>query len=103
MSDEQQPDGVVVPLRPEHEAMSRRDPWQLLAEGDGLLVTWTKATERTSDTWGPAFRGTSVLSQQLGGILARTGNVAAQSGTTLVRLELPTGSTLSDLVPMPFS
>ncbi len=99
VSDEQQPEGVVIPLHPEQEVMSRRDPWQLLAEGEGLLVTWAKAPERTADAWGSALRGTSALSQQLGGILARTGNAAAQSGTTLFRLELPTASTLRDLVP----
>ncbi|MGY1842056.1 hypothetical protein [Modestobacter sp. SYSU DS0875] len=99
MSDEQQPEGVVIPLHPEHDVMSRRDPWHLLAEGEGLLVTWAKAPDRTPDAWGSALRGTSVLSQQLGTILSRTGDAAARSGTTLFRLELPTGSTLRDLVP----
>jgi hypothetical protein len=64
-----------------------------------VLVTWSQAPERNPDTWGGVLRGTSALSSELSTILSRAGASAAQSGTILFRLELPTGATIRDLVP----
>lgn len=91
--------GVVLPVDPGHRSTVQGDPWRLLAEGDGVLVTWSQAPERNPDTWGSVLRGTSALSSELSTVLSRVGASAAQAGTTLFRVELPTGSTIRDLVP----
>jgi hypothetical protein len=98
-NDEDSATGVVLPVDPGRRPAGQDDPWRLLVEGDGLLVTWSRAPERTLDTWGGVLRGTSALSSELSTILSRASASAAQSGTTLFRLELPTGSTIRDLVP----
>jgi hypothetical protein len=91
--------GVVIPIDSAQHPAGQDDPWRLLAEGDGLLVTWSQAPERSLETWGSVLRGTSALSAELSTILSRAGAVAAQSGNTLFRVELPTGATMRDLVP----
>jgi hypothetical protein len=94
------PQGVVLPLDPSRTEGSEFDPWRLLAEEQGILVTWTELSGGDVGRWGPALRGTSALGQQLGGIVQQAGQSRLLSaGPTLFRLELPTGSTLQNLVP----
>lgn len=92
-------DGVVIPTEPGARSLVGDDAWRLLFEDRGLLLTWTKAPHSTGDAWGTALRGTSALSQQLGAVLSQAGGAVDASSGLLCRLELPTGSTLRDLVP----
>ncbi len=97
--DDQHTEGVVLPLDPSSSALTTTDPWRVLAEERGILVTWGEAPA-TNAEWGTALRGGSALAQQLGSIVSQAGQSRALStGQTLFRLELPTGSTLQDLVP----
>jgi hypothetical protein len=100
VTDSRVPDGVVLPLDPATTETAEIDPWQLLAQEQGLLLTWRESSSRDDAQWGPALRGVSALGQQLGAIVTRAGQPGVLSaGSTLFRLELPSGSTLQNLVP----
>jgi len=101
MSESAEPRGAVVPLDGSTDAgLLAVDPWRLLAEGTGLLVTWQDPPRRVGDSWGPSLGATSALSSQLAAIVSRVGGGSAGgAGSALFRLELPTGSTLQHLVP----
>ncbi|HEX5770354.1 MAG TPA: hypothetical protein VFY11_05270 [Nocardioidaceae bacterium] len=95
MSDSPIPAGVVLPLDTTSTEGNDLDPWQLLAQEQGLLLTWREAPRLDVARWGPALRGVSALGQQLGAIVSQAGQPGLVSaGSTLFRLELPTGSTL---------
>ncbi len=99
VTDREPIDGVVIPTEPGARSLVGDDAWRLLFEDRGLLLTWTKAPDLTGDAWGTALRGASALSQQLGAVLSQAGGAVDASSGVLCRLELPTGSTLRDLVP----
>src|SRR4051794_3012144 len=94
---------AVVPIDGplEGSEASYADPWQLLAEGKGALVSWRPAGAGDGSTdWGSVLHGSSSFSKQLLAVAERAGGGdAVKVGTTLFRLELPTGQTLRDLVP----
>jgi serine/threonine protein phosphatase PrpC len=93
-------DGVVLPLEQVSADTVDVDPWRLLAEEQGLLVSWSEAPRIDDARWGPALRGASALGEQLASIVNQAGQARLVSaGATLFRLELPTGSTLQNLVP----
>jgi hypothetical protein len=76
------------------------DPWQLLAQGEGIRIDWSPWTEATSSRqWGPTLSSTSAFARQLGAVTERAGAGAGAAGKTLFRLELPTGQTVQNLVP----
>jgi hypothetical protein len=99
--DNQSPShGVVLPLEPALADQAELEPWKLLAAEQGLLVTWTEGGALDNAAWGPVLRGGSALGQQLSAILNQAGHTRLSSAApTLFRLELPTGSTLQNLVP----
>ncbi len=101
MSESAEPTGAVVPLDGSTDTdLLAADPWRMLAEGTGLLVTWQDPPRRVGDSWGPSLGATSALASQLAAIVSRVGGgSAAGAGSALFRLELPTGSTLQHLVP----
>ena len=69
MSDNIEPGAVVVPLDDGSPA-EQSDPWRMLAQGTGILVSWQKPPDAVGQSWGGALRATSALSQQLGSIMA---------------------------------
>lgn len=94
---------VVIPLDPAavDESSEALDPWRLLATGNGILVSWAEGGRAESGMLGPSLAGTSQLATQLSGVLAQTGasRAAAAASKGLFTVEVPTGSTISDLVP----
>jgi hypothetical protein len=92
-------DGVVIPTDPGARGAVEDDPWRLLVEGCGVLMTWMRAPESARSSWGTALRQTGALAQQLSDVLTQARGAASTGSDMLVRLELPTGSTLRDLVP----
>lgn len=90
-------DGIVVALSDDDPAGS--DPWRMLAEGRGILVTWGDPENRTQRHWNSALTGTSELARQLSAIVGRAGASMPRTAETLFRLELPTGASLQNLVP----
>lgn len=73
------------------------NPWELLARGDGLLVSWLDGAAAPERSWGAPLRATSALGRQIADIAARTGTSAVRGGR-VYRLELPSGSGVEDLV-----
>jgi hypothetical protein len=94
MSD---PTGVVIPLGGSDEP--QQDPWRALAENRGILLTWTQMPSGSRGQWGSTLGATSSLAQQFSAVLSRSGAQFSQSAETLFRLEVPTGSSLRNLVP----
>jgi len=89
---------VVVPVS--NSGTSDADPWQLLAQGQGIRIDWSPWTGATSGRqWGPTLTATSAFARQLGAVTERAGAGAGAAGKTLFRLELPTGQTVQNLVP----
>jgi len=86
-------EGVVLPLDGRPDA-GDRNPWELLAQGQGMLVSWSPKEAATGTPWGVPLRATSTLSRQLTDV-ART--VGKGSGEQLYRLEIPAGFTANDL------
>src|SRR4051812_38563749 len=74
------------------------DPWQMLAQGTGILVSWHEPSPGGGEPWAGALSASSALSQQLGSILARAGT-SGSTGAAVFRVELPTGTTMQNLVP----
>lgn len=90
---------IVVPLN-ETDAVDG-DPWELLATGRGVLVSWEPATRSAGGlAWGPALSGSGEFARGMGRLLSTAGvpRLLNQS-KTLFHVELPTGATLQDLVP----
>lgn len=91
---------AVVPIkgviaRPEDP---QDDPWRMLAERTGMLVTWEPSSGGHT-SWGQTLAPTSAIARQLAAVVERSGFQLATRGSTLFRLQLPAGQTLSDLVP----
>ncbi len=101
MEDDLPSNGAVLPLDPDEANVALTDPWRLLVEHRAMLVTWTESVERDPGRWGPALQGSSALARQLGGIVeqAGQGRLVSTGAGTLFRLELPSGTTLQNLVP----
>ncbi|GAB3046471.1 hypothetical protein GCM10027053_00040 [Intrasporangium mesophilum] len=98
--DGRSPDGAVVPLDPDGSGDGTTSPWELLATGRGALIEWSASTTDGGEGWGPALNATSELARQLTTIASRAGaSSAVLNGASLFTLELPTGSTLQNLVP----
>ncbi|MGY1620182.1 hypothetical protein ACI797_25870 [Geodermatophilus sp. SYSU D00691] len=95
--------GAVIPLFGALDETSEKllDPWQLLARGQGALVSWERLRESSSgQSWGRVLQPGSAFAQHLVTIAEKAGaRQVLDAGSTLVRLELPTGQTLSNLVP----
>lgn len=96
---EEQPNAAVLPL---DERLVGRDPWQLLARGDALLLSWTDSVPATGRPWGRPLRATSALAQQIHQIAGSTGSPDGASKVRaagrIYRLEIPTGFGAEDLV-----
>ncbi|GAA2540920.1 hypothetical protein GCM10010210_09090 [Pseudonocardia hydrocarbonoxydans] len=86
---------VVVPVdgRPVHPAAN---PWESLARGEGMLVSWSDGPVPAERSWGAPLRASSALGRQLADIAARTGSSAQAS--RIFRMELPVGYGVDDLV-----
>ena len=84
-----QPTATVLAL---DGRLAAYDPWQLLASGDGMLVSWRDGVPAVGHAWGAPLRSTSVLARQLHEITARAGGppTSPRRGR-LYRLELPAG------------
>ncbi len=97
------PDGAVIPMDGAVGDIARTDGdvWQSLASGSGALVTWQRVGESTSTTTsGEVLAPGSAFARQLVTIADRAGaRGLLESGSTLFRLELPTGQTMRNLVP----
>lgn len=95
--NEHETSGVVIPLN--GASVGDVDPWRLLAEQRGMLVTWSAAPSGI-DSWGPALQAGNAMSEHLARVLEQAGQSRPiSSGPTLFRIELPSGRTLHDLVP----
>src|SRR3954447_6048467 len=94
------PGGAVVPIEPMSEGnLDGVDPWRLLAQGAGVLVTWDDLPNDRADYWGPTLQATSALAQQLTTVATRASHSTLAGASTLFRVEVPTGATLQSLVP----
>jgi len=91
---------VVVPMFEDHSGddPAALDPWRMLAQGSGMLVTWEPAPSNVAN-WGAVLSATSGLSRQLNTLVQRAGANLPKAGETLFRLELPAGQTIGNLVP----
>ena len=104
--DVQTSGAAVVPLNAEVGVDA--DPWQLLAQGEGIRVDWSPWTGSTTGRqWGPTLGASSSFARQLQAVMERAGASAGaqvatsstRAGRMLVELELPTGQSLQNLVP----
>lgn len=77
------------------------DPYQTLAGGNGVLVSWEPApTDSSRSTWGQLLPAATAFASQLSHIIERGGlQTAAGTGAKLFRVELPAGHVIQDLVP----
>jgi hypothetical protein len=94
--------GAVVPVDDDGRVgeIDLADPWELLARDQGLLVQWQSLPEPVGSSWGPTLSAGSELAKQLAAIATSAGAPAAiRNGAALFTLELPTGTTLRNLVP----
>lgn len=100
-SDVVQPDpdrhAVILPLdgRPDHDV---GNPWELLARGDGMVVSWADGPTNPGPAWGAPLRATSALSRHITDIAARTGTPTVTGATRRYRLEIPSGYGIDDLM-----
>jgi hypothetical protein len=96
------PLSVVVPLRGDltpHQ-LEELDPWEVLARGEGLIVNWWPGESSPGSDFGTALAATSQFGRSLSALLLRDGVTQSSVLTQgLFTIELPTGSTLRDLVP----
>ena len=74
------------------------DPWRMLADGTGMLVSWEPAPSSVA-RWGGTLAASSGLARQLVTVVERAGSKLPAAGQTLFRLELPAGQTVSNLMP----
>lgn len=74
------------------------EPWRMLADGSGMLIAWEPAPTGMK-SWGPPLAATSGLARQLATVVERAGSVLPATGSTLVRMELPAGQTVANLIP----
>jgi hypothetical protein len=88
--------GIVIPIGGDGQP---EDPWHALAQSRGILITWADGSATGRQQWGSTLGATSSLAQQFSTVLSRSGAQLSQSAETLFRLELPTGSSLRNLVP----
>jgi hypothetical protein len=70
----------------------------MLAEGTGMLVSWEPAPSGLS-TWGAPLSATSSLARHLTTVVQNAGTKLPSTGETLVRIQLPAGQTIADLIP----
>lgn len=94
--------GAVVPVDDDGRVgeIGRADPWELLARDQGLLVQWQPLPKPLGTSWGPTLSAGSELAKQLVALATKAGAPAAiRNGAALFTLELPTGTTLQNLVP----
>jgi hypothetical protein len=91
---------VVVPMFSELAAAGADtpDPWRMLAEGTGMLVDWEPAPTNVT-SWGAPLSAGSSLARQLATVIQNAGAHLPATGETLVRLQLPAGQTVANLVP----
>src|SRR4051794_37990482 len=94
------PGGVVVPLQPTSEAdLEQVDPWQLLAQGAGVLVTWDNLPSDRPDSGAPPLQATSALPQHLPPTAPRASHSPRAGASPLSRVGVPPGATLKSLAP----
>jgi hypothetical protein len=91
---------VVVPMFSElpAEGADTPDPWRMLAEGTGMLVAWEPAPTKVT-SWGAPLSATSGLARQLATVVQKAGAQLPATGETLMRVQLPAGQTVANLVP----
>jgi hypothetical protein len=102
MTDAAAIEGAVVPLDPGGAAVAdEAGMYRLMLDRQAVLVTWTEDTSQTGDKWGPPLRAGSALARNLGSILDQAGRsrMLSAGSEALFRIEVPTGSTINDLVP----
>jgi cellobiose-specific phosphotransferase system component IIA len=86
---DEQPNAAVLPL---DGRLAERDPWELLAAGDGMLLSWTDGLPATGRAWGRPLRATSAMANQIREIAAGAGGPAkVLAAGRVYRLEIPTG------------
>jgi hypothetical protein len=91
------PTATVVPLDAD---LADRDPWQLLASGQGMLVSWSNERPPEGRPWGAPLRATSTLAKQIRQIADQVvGTDVVEHGRRLYRLELPAGFGADALMP----
>lgn len=80
---------VILALdgRPAHPATN---PWESLARGEGMLVSWSDGPAPAERSWDAPLRASSALGRQMADIATRTGSSVVREGRTH-RLELPAG------------
>src|SRR3954452_22803640 len=83
------------------ESGAQADPWQALASGNGMLVSWEPAdTSSQRATWGQVLAPSTAFATQLAHVVERAGlGAAARTGAQLFTVELPPGQVLQNLVP----
>src|SRR4051794_14961692 len=94
---EHDPAATVVPLDAD---LADRDPWQLLASGQGMLVSWSNERSPAGRPWGAPLRATSSVAQQLRQVADQViGDGVVEHGRRFLRLELPAGYGADALMP----
>lgn len=97
-----QPGAAVVALDPTvgPSEVAQLDPWQLLATGQGVLVRWdSPAPRRGLSPFGPSLAASSELARHVATVMQRAGADVSRLAPNLVSVELPAGSTMTDLIP----
>ena len=75
------------------------EPHELLARGEGVLVSWASGQGNGGSAWGPVLSGSSGLARSLSDIVRSAGAPRVAESAALFRVEVPAGQTLRDLVP----
>lgn len=97
-----QPGAAVVALDPTigPADVAQLDPWQLLATGRGVLVGWDTPVPGSGLTpFGPSLAASSELARHVSTVMQRAGADVSRLAPNLVSVELPAGSTMTDLIP----
>ncbi|MGN7246940.1 hypothetical protein ACTHQ1_04305 [Janibacter anophelis] len=89
---DQAPTDKVVHIFPTVEVDAHADPWELLHSGRGIAV---EELSRVASRKGTVYPATSSFARGLQPVL----DLAESTGGKLFRVELPTGSTIDQLVP----
>lgn len=72
---------------------------ELLARGDGLLVSWAAGQKDQGSSWGPSLAGGSGLARSLTQVVHQAGMPRVADTASYFRVVVPAGQTIRDLVP----
>jgi hypothetical protein len=89
---------VVLPLDDPGAGSPPPDPWELLARDRGVLLTWLPGQEAHGPTFGAAIPAAGAVARGLSEAV-RAAGAGQLLGQGLFRVEMPVGTSLSQLTP----